>query len=102
MSTWSPMLSGRPAIGALISAYNYFGVPYNYSIMGPKTLFELLRPLYFLRSQGEIASHLTSGQPPVYSPAASSSTSPVKKSKDKPAKASKAGRGGGGVLLKEP
>jgi len=38
----------------------------------------------------EIASHLTSGQPPVYSPAASSSTSPVKKSKDKPAKASKA------------
>ena len=26
----------------------YFGVPYyNYSLMGPNTLFELLRPLYY-------------------------------------------------------
>ena len=37
------------AIGALIITYTILEVPYcNYSIMGPKTLFELLikRPLY--------------------------------------------------------
>ena len=34
-------------IGAVIVAYTILGVPYcTYSIVGPKTLFELLRPLY--------------------------------------------------------
>ena len=38
---------------ALISTYTISGVPYyNHSIVGPKTLFLLLRPLYYVSDQG--------------------------------------------------
>ena len=41
-------------IGALIIIYAILGVPYyNYSILGPETLFHILRPLYQMRSAVE-------------------------------------------------
>ena len=39
-------------IGALIITHAILGVPYDsYSIMGPKTLFKYLRPLYYRASK---------------------------------------------------
>ena len=38
-----------PNLGASIITYIILGAPYyNYSILGPKTLFKLLRPLHYL------------------------------------------------------
>ena len=40
-------LHDKPTIGSSIIAYTILGVPhYTYSIMGPKALFQLLRPLH--------------------------------------------------------